>query len=90
MQPSQQPPVDLLPVSKEEWVQWKANKCTQRLVHALAYKRAGMMEDWADGRCSTAEAEKIVQGYVQAIKDVINYTLRDFDVIEQGEEVKDA
>lgn len=80
-------PTNLLPVSKEEWVHWKGNKVTQRLIHGLALKRAGMLEDWADGKCSNVEAEKVVQGYVQSLKDTIEYILRDFDFIEQGEEV---
>jgi hypothetical protein len=85
MQPNQAK--ELLPVSKEEWVHWKAGNCTQRLIHAIAYKRAGMMEDWSDGKCGTVEQEKVAQGHIQAYKDIIEYILRDFDVIQQGEEV---
>jgi hypothetical protein len=81
-------PENLLPVSKEEWVQWKGGKCTQRLVHSLALKRAGMIEEWADGRCSSLDQEKIVQGHIQAYRDVIEYVLRDFDFISNGEEVE--
>ena len=89
MQPSQAAR-DLLPVSKEEWVQWKAGKVTQRLVHALAYKRMGMLEEWADGRCSDQKHEAIVQGHIQAYKDVIEYILKDFDFVSEGEEVTNA
>ena len=81
---------NLLPVSKEEWVQWKGNKVTQRLIHSLALKRAGMLEEWADGRCSNEQQEQIVKGHIQAYKDVLEYILRDFDFISQGEEVDNA
>lgn len=81
---------ELLPVSKEEWVQWKASLCTQRLVNAMAQKRAGMMEEWSDGKCGSVEQEKVAQGHIQAYKDVILYILRDFDFISDGEEEQNA
>lgn len=86
----QNPQQNLLPVSKEEWVQWKGSKVTQRMIHALALKRQGMMEEWADGRCSTQKDEDVAKGHIQAYRDVLEYILRDFDFIQSGEEVDNA
>lgn len=76
-------------VSKADWVKWREDRVTQYLVAAISLKRRGMLEEWADGRCSTNDHEHVVQGQTQAYRDVLEYILRDFDVIPTEEEHDD-
>jgi hypothetical protein len=74
------------PPSKEEWVAWKQSNTTQYLIQQLVKKRLGMLEEWADGRCSNEMDEQITKGRIQDLKDVIEYILMDFEYYQPEKE----
>ena len=69
-------------VSKEEWVHWKSGKVTQEFAQRLIDKRELLKEGLAEGQ---SENYNLSVGQCQAYKDVIEYVLETFEVIDSEE-----
>ena len=78
---------DLEEVSKEEWLQWKANKVTKKYIANILTKREYLKEGLAEGQTRGEEA-LIEIGRCQALKDVVMNVIEDFDYIEREDEEK--
>lgn len=74
--------MQLEPITKAEWGQWKSQKVTKKLVSDLLERRKDLLEDWAEGRCSSQEEETRFQGRIQNLKDIVMYIVQDFEVVD--------
>ena len=70
------------PISKEEWQFWKREKVTKAFVAHLLNRRTELLEEWAEGRCGTAQERDKQEGRVQNLKDVVLYIIQDFEVVD--------
>lgn len=68
-------------VTKSEWVQWKHNDVTKEMLKAMMDKRETVKEALVRGGVPL----EINQGYCQAILDMYNYAVEDFEVREDTE-----
>ena len=69
-------------VSKEQWVGWRDSPVTQEFAKRMFDKRELLKEGLAEGQAANYD---IVVGQCQAYKDVIEYTLEVFEVIDSEE-----
>jgi hypothetical protein len=78
--------VDQQPVSKEDWVDWRQHKVTQRFLRAMQQKREMLKEGLAENQSGSEREDCITMGRTQALKDVIIYAVREFEYDNQSED----
>ena len=69
------------PITKEEWMDWKALKVTQEFLRRVQETRETLKEGLAEGHAGSNDELNRSVGQCQGIKDVVVYALRDFDVV---------
>lgn len=69
------------PITKSDWIGWKQHPVTRAFIHDINALREVYKEQWSEGRFGDDD-EKMYRGMCQAIRDLMEYALTDFDVIE--------
>lgn len=67
------------PVSKEEYLEWKSNRVTKQFLQDLYNKREMLKEGVVELQDSNESARLVTIGRCQAMKDTMDWALRDFE-----------
>lgn len=71
------PQVDL--ISKEEYLEWAGSRVTKKFIADLFNKREMLKEGVVELHDSSEQERLVTIGRCQALKDVVDWALRDFD-----------
>jgi hypothetical protein len=72
--------------SKELYLAWRELGVTKFLVQDLFLKREELKEGLAEAQYGSTEEYERAVGRCMALKDAIDYIIRDFDYVDSGEE----
>ena len=71
---------------KSDYVDWRRNQVTKFLVQELFNKREMLKEGIAEGKTSSLDELHQNIGRTQAIKDIIDYIISDFETLDDPQE----
>lgn len=66
-------------ISKEEYLEWRDNRVTKQLIQDIYEKREFLKEGVVELSDESEKQRFVTIGRCQAMKDIIDFVLRDFD-----------
>jgi hypothetical protein len=77
--------IELEPISKSDWAQWKQNPVTKRFVADILENRTFLLEGLAEGNCVDNDSRMVTIGRTQGLKDAAMYVIEGFSFPKEEE-----